>query len=160
MRARVREVDREQPVDEIRTMSTVVSESTSFIRLSAALMVILGLVALVLSVVGLYGVVAEHVAFRTHEIGIRMSLGARGGDVLRLVVGQATRLVTVGLACGMVGSVVLSRLLASLLFGIVRPDLKSVALVAAVLAIVACVAAWIPARRATRIEPLLALREN
>jgi putative ABC transport system permease protein len=159
-RARIRETDREQPVDEIRTMATVVSESASFIRLAAALMIILGLVGLLLAAVGLYGVMAEHVARRTQEIGIRMALGARGTDVLRLVVGQAARLVGIGLAFGLLGAFGLGRLMAGVLFGIVRPNLLSLAAVTAILATVAILAAWIPLRRATRVDPILALRED
>ena len=159
-RARIREVDPRQPVDEVRTMATVVSESTSFIRLSAALMATLGLVALLLAAVGLYGVIAEHVARRTHEIGIRMALGARSADVLRLVVGQAARLAGIGLVFGLLGAYAAGRVMTSSLFGIVRPQLASLAAVALILAAVALVAAWIPARRATRIEPLVALREE
>jgi putative ABC transport system permease protein len=159
-RARVRDADPEQPVDEIRTMAAVVAESASIIRLAAALMAILGLVALLLAAVGLHGVMAEHVAHRTREIGIRMALGARGVDVLRLVVGQAARLAGVGLGLGLLGAVALGRLMASALFGIVRPDPAGLAVVTAILASVAFAAAWVPARRATRVDPLRALREE
>jgi putative ABC transport system permease protein len=159
-RARVREADPNQPVDEIRTMAGVVSESASIIRLAAALVTILALVALLLAAVGLHGVMAEHVAHRTHEIGIRMALGARGADVLRLVVGQAARLAGVGLAFGLLVAVGLGRLMASALFGIVRPNALSLAAVTVVLAAVALAAAWIPGRRATRIDPLMALRQE
>jgi ABC-type antimicrobial peptide transport system permease subunit len=157
-RARIREADPRQPVDEVRTMATVVWESASFIRLSAALMATLGVVALLLAGVGLYGVIAEHVARRTHEIGIRMALGARGADVLRLVVGQAGRLAGVGLVLGLFGAFAVGRVMASVRFGIVRLQAASLAAVALALALVALAAAWIPARRATRIEPLRALR--
>jgi len=159
-RARVRNVDQEQPVDEIRTMAAIVSESASFIRMAAALMIVLGVVALLLAAVGLYGVMAEHVARRTHEIGIRMALGAHRVDLVRLIMGHAARLTVVGLACGLFAAVALGRLMASLLFGVVRPDLASLAAVTAVLVVVASVAAWIPMRRATRVDPLLALREE
>jgi ABC-type antimicrobial peptide transport system permease subunit len=105
-------------------------------------------------------VIAEHVARRTHEIGIRMALGARGADVLRLVVGQAGRLAGVGLELGLFGAFAVGRVMASVLFGIVRLQAASLAAVALALALVALAAAWIPARRATRIEPLRALREE
>jgi putative ABC transport system permease protein len=156
-RARVRNVDPQQPVDEIRTMAAIVSESASFIRMAAALMIVLGLVALLLAAVGLYGVMAEHVARRTHEIGIRMALGARRVDLVRLILGRAAQLTVVGLACGVLAAFALGRLMTSLLFGVVRPDLATLT---AVLAAVACAAAWIPMRRATRVDPLLALREE
>jgi predicted permease len=160
VRARVHEADPGQPVDEIRTMATVVSESASFIRLSAALMVILGLAALLLAAVGLYGVMAEHVARRTQEIGIRMALGARAADVLRLVMRQAAWLVGGGLLAGIVGALALGQVMERALFGLVRPDLRSQAAVLAILLAVALAAAWVPARRATRVDPLLALRRD
>jgi ABC-type antimicrobial peptide transport system permease subunit len=147
-------------VDEIRTMATVVSESASFIRLAAALMATLGLVALALAAVGLYGVIAEHVARRTQEIGIRMALGARGADVRRLVVGQTARLAGAGLALGLVAAHAVGRVMEASLFGIVHPDALTLAAVVAALAAAAFAAAWIPARRATRVDPLLALREE
>jgi len=159
-RARIREADPLQPVDEIRTMATVVSESASFIRLSAALMATLGFVALLLAAVGLYGVIAEHVARRTHEIGVRMALGASGADVLRLVVGEAGRLAGIGVGLGLIGAYAAGRVMASVLFGVVRPQPASLAAVALILGAVTLTAAWIPARRATRIEPLAALREE
>jgi ABC-type antimicrobial peptide transport system permease subunit len=160
VRARVHEADAGQPVDEIRTMSTVVAESASFIRLAAALMAILGLAALVLAAVGLYGVMAEHVARRTQEIGIRMALGARGADVLRLVVRQAAWLVGFGLLAGLAGALAVGQVMTQVLFGIVRPDPLTLLAMMALLAAVALAAAWIPARRATRVDPLLALREE
>jgi putative ABC transport system permease protein len=159
-RAAVHAADPQQPVDEIRTMATVVSESASFIRLASALMAVLGLVALLLAAVGLYGVIADHVASRTHEIGVRMALGARGVDVRRLVIGQAVRLGGIGLVLGLVGAAALGRFMANALFGIVRPEPASLAAVTSVLAAVSLAAIWVPVRRATRIEPLLALREE
>jgi ABC-type antimicrobial peptide transport system permease subunit len=159
-RARIRAADPGQPVDEVRTMATVVSESASFIRLAAALMATLGAVALLLAAVGLYGVIAEHVARRTHEIGVRMALGARGADVVRLVVGRAGRLAGAGLAFGLAGALAAGHLMASALFGVVRLEAVSLIAVALILAVVAVAAAWVPARRATRIEPLAALREE
>jgi putative ABC transport system permease protein len=159
-RARVREIDPLQPVEEVRTMAAVVSDSASFIRMAAALMATLGVVALVLASVGLYGVVAEHVAHRTQEIGVRMALGAGSADVLRLVVGQTARLAAAGLVAGLFAAWATGRAMAGALFGIVRIDAATIGVVAIVLAVVACAAAWIPARRATRVDPLLALREE
>jgi len=159
-RARIYEADPNQPVDEIRTMATVVAESASFIRLAAVLMAVFGLVAVVLAAVGLYGVIAEHVARRTHEIGIRTALGARDTDVLRLVVGQAARLVGIGLAFGLLATVVLGRLAGDALFGIVRAEPAIIAAVTVLLAAVAIAAAAVQGRRATRVNPLHALREE
>jgi predicted permease len=159
-RAQVRAVDAAQPIDEIRTMATVVSESAAFIRLAATLMLALGVVALLLAAVGLYSVMADHVAQRTHEIGVRMALGARIPDVLGLVVGEAGRLTAIGVGLGLLGAWSLGRLMSAYLYGIVRLDLASLAAGTFVLAAVAIVAAWIPARRATRVDPLVALREE
>jgi putative ABC transport system permease protein len=160
IRARVREADPDQPIDEVRTMATVETESASFIRLAAGLMVSLGVVALVLAAVGLYGVMADHVAQRRHEIGVRMALGARGTDVLRLVVGEAGRLAVLGIVLGLAGAWVLGRVMASELFGLVRPDVAGLVGVTLVLAGVAFAAAWVPARRAVRVDPLVTLREE
>ena len=160
MRASAREADPDQPIDEVRTMATVVTESASFIRLAAGLMVSLGIVALVLAAVGLYGVVADHVAQRTHEVGVRMALGARASDVLWLVLREAGRLAVVGIVLGLAGAWVLGRVMSSALFGLVRPDVASLAAVTLVLAGVALVAAWVPARRAVRVDPLATLREE
>jgi putative ABC transport system permease protein len=159
-RAQVQAVDAEQPIDEIRTMATVVSESAAFIGLAATLMTALGGVALLLAMVGLYSVMADTVAQRTHEIGVRMALGARVPDVIGLIVGEASRLTAVAVACGLFGAWALGRLMSSALYGIVRPDLASLIGVTIALVAVALTAAWIPARRAARVDPLVALREE
>ena len=159
-RAQVRSVDADQPIDEVRTMATVVSESSAFIRLAATLMTALGSVALLLATVGLYSVMADLVAQRTHEIGVRMALGARVPDVIGLIVGEASRLSAIAIGCGLFGAWALGRLMSSSLYGIVRPDLASLLGVTIVLVAVALAAAWIPARRAARVDPLLALREE
>ena len=159
-RVSVRAVDPLQPIDEIRTMASVVSESAAFIRLAAILMVTLGLVALVLAAVGLYAVIAESAARRTREIGIRMALGARVRDVILLVLMQAGRLTALGILLGMAGAIALERLMSSSLYGVVRPDPWGLLGVTLVLAGVAMIAAWIPARRAARVDPVTALRED
>jgi len=156
----IRAADPKQPLDEIRTMGAIVSESASFIRVGAALMGTLGAVALLLAAVGLHAVIAEHAARRTHEIGVRMALGARAADVLRLVLSEAARMAGLGLGVGVVGAFGLGRLMAGALFGVVRPDVFVLLAVALILAAVGLVAAWAPARRATRVDPLLALREE
>jgi predicted permease len=159
-RDRVREADRQQPLDEIRTMATIVSESASFIRVSSVLMAVLGAVALLLAAVGLFGVVAEHASSRRHEIGVRMALGACGADVRRLLMSQAARLAAIGVGFGLVGAFALGRVMEGALFGITRPDAASLAAVTAALAAAALAAAWVPVRRATRVDPVLALRDE
>jgi ABC-type antimicrobial peptide transport system permease subunit len=113
---------------------------------------------LLLAVVGLYGVMSYSVAQRTREFGVRVALGANVRDLLQLVVGQGMKLVGVGLVVGIVGSLALTRLLGGFLFGVQPTDPRTFAAVAALLAIVGVIACWLPARRATKVDPVVALR--
>jgi len=154
----VHAMDNELPVFNIKTMDEYISGTVAGPRFNATLLVIFAAVALVLTIVGLYGVMSYSVAQRTNEIGIRMALGAQAGDVLRLIVSQGFKLVLLGLALGLAGALGLTRVISSLLFGVTSKDPYTFAAVAIILAVVALIACYIPARRATRLDPLGALR--
>jgi putative ABC transport system permease protein len=151
-------VDRDQPVYNIKTMDELISDSGSSSRFTLALLSAFALLALLLAAIGIYGVMSYNVNRQKHDIGIRVALGAGSGDVLKLVVGGALRMTLMGLACGLVGALALTRALSSLLYGVTATDPATFAVVAALLAAVALTASYIPARRATRVHPIEALR--
>jgi putative ABC transport system permease protein len=146
------------PVSDIRTMSEVVSRSTSRDRFNMWLMTVFGGSALLLAAIGIYGLMAYSVAQRTQEIGIRLALGADASQVKNMVVLQGLRLALAGVAIGLVTAFLLSRVLAAFLFGVTARDPVVFAIVPVVLTGVALLAVWLPARRASRVNPLLALR--
>ncbi len=156
----IRTVDPEQPVFGVMSMERLIDNAGAERRVSMMLLLLFAGIALLLSALGIYGVMAYTTNQRRHEIGIRMALGARGGDVLRLVLGQGMRLVAVGLGLGLVGAWLLSRVLASQLYGITRQDPLTYLTVAVLLGLVALTATWLPARRATRVDPMLSLRSE
>jgi len=158
VRGEVRALDPELPVYEVRTLRDIVDEALSAKRLAAMMMAVFALGALVLAGVGLYSVMSYTVAQRTHEIGIRMALGAQGRDVLRLVLRQGVVLVAVGLGIGLVGSYFMTRIMSSILYGVSATDPYVFGGVALLLAVVALAACYFPARRATRVDPMIALR--
>ena len=158
VRRTVWEVDKDQPVSNISTMEDVLSESLARQRFSMLLLGIFATVALVLAAVGIYGVMSYSVTQRTREFGIRMALGARGLDVLKLAIRQGAKLVLIGVAIGLAASFVLTRLMSSLLFGVTATDPLTFIGVSLLLAIVALMACFVPAHRATKVDPLLALR--
>jgi putative ABC transport system permease protein len=127
-------------------------------RIGAALFGIFGLLAMVLASLGIYGVIAYNVAQRTKEIGTRMAMGARPGDVLGLVIGHRMRLAAAGIGAGVVCGIAVTRLLETLLFNVRAYDRLAYASVSALIAAVAFVAGWLPARRSARIDPVMALR--
>ena len=156
----IRDVDPEQPVFGVMSMERLIQNASAERRVSMVLLLLFAGIALLLSALGIYGVMAYTTTQRRHEIGIRLALGAGGPDVLRLVVGQGMRLVLVGLGAGLAGAWLLSRALASQLFGITAQDPLTYVSVALLLGSVALVAIWLPARRATRVDPMLSLRSE
>jgi putative ABC transport system permease protein len=158
LRREVQALDPELPVHRIRTMSELVSASVAQRRFQALLLAAFAAVGLALAAIGLYGVMAFSVSQRTREIGIRMALGAQGRGVLRLVIGQGLALVIVGVALGLAAALAFSRVLAGLLFRVSATDPAIFAIVPALLLLTALVASYPPARRATRVDPLTALR--
>jgi putative ABC transport system permease protein len=145
-------------VANVRTMNDIVARNTRDSRFDAWLLGSLAGLALVLTAMGLYGLLSFSVARRTNEIGTRMALGAASGDVLRLILGDAAGLVLLGLAIGLGGAFGVTRLLSGLLFGVKATDPASFAVVAALLLIVGMAASYIPARRAVKVDPMVALR--
>jgi putative ABC transport system permease protein len=158
LRQAVLEIDRGQPVSRITAMSQRLSDAMASQRFAAILLAVFGVVALVLASVGIYGVISFSVARRTHEIGVRMALGAAASDVLRMVVGQAVLLAAIGVVAGIAGGLALTRVIRSLLFGVSATDPRAYASVAFVLLAVAALAGYVPARRAARLSPVESLR--
>jgi predicted permease len=151
-------VDKDQPVADIDTMDHIVSEAIARQRFSMLLLGIFAALALMLAAVGIYGVMSYSVAQRTHEIGIRMALGARPADVLQMTVKQGLKLVSVGMILGLVAAILLTRVLVSLLYGISATDPITFVGISLVLLAVAILASYIPALRATKVDPIIALR--
>jgi putative ABC transport system permease protein len=158
VREEVRNMDKDLPLYNIQTMDEYLSAAVAQPRLTTLLLVIFAGLALALTAIGLYGVMSYSVAQRTHEIGIRMALGARPTDVLRLVVKQGMTLAGLGVGIGLVGAFFATRVMASLLFGISAKDPLTFAAIALIIAAVALAACFVPARRATKVDPMVALR--
>jgi predicted permease len=160
VRRAVAEIDSREVVYNVQTMNEVVSNSFAARRLSMMLLGVFAALALALACVGIYGVISYLVGQRTHEIGVRMALGAQRRDVLRLVIGHGTRMALIGVAIGIAAALGLTRLMANQLFGVSAHDPLTFAGVGMLLVIVAVAACYVPARRAMRVDPMIALRHE
>jgi len=151
-------VDANLPLASVYTMNHLYTGSLARTSFTLVMLGIAGTMALLLGAVGLYGVIAYSVSQRTREIGIRIALGAQQNNVMRLILGEGMLVILIGLAIGLAGSLALTRFISSLLFGVTATDPLTFAGVAVLLAVVALAACYIPARRATRVDPMVALR--
>lgn len=158
VRSEVQALDPNVPVSNIKTVGEMISERISPKRLMTYILAVFGLIALLLASVGIYGVMSYAVTQRTQEIGVRMALGAQAGDVLKLVIKDGMTMALIGVAIGLAGAYALTRLLANLLFKVAPTDLMTFAVVTGALILVALFACFVPARRATKVDPLVALR--
>ena len=158
VRSQILAVDPDLPVFKAESMEQIVNESVARPRFNMYLLGVFALIALMLSVIGIYGLMSYSVSQRTHEIGIRMAMGARAGDVIGMIVGQGMLLAAVGIGIGLVAALALTRVFSSFLFGVATTDPITFGMVTLLLVLVTLVAIYVPARRATRVDPLYALR--
>jgi putative ABC transport system permease protein len=158
VRAAIKEIDPDQPIFAIRSMDEIRAESVQNERLNLTLLSLFAGIALVLAIVGIYGVMSYSVTQRTHEIGIRMAVGARPRDVFAMIIGHGMKLALIGVGIGLVGAFALTRLMASMLFGVEPTDATTYGAIAALLIAVALLACYLPGRRATKVEPTISLR--
>jgi putative ABC transport system permease protein len=160
IRSEVQALDKDVPLYNVRTMDNLVSESVAKPRFGALLLAVFGAAAMTLAAVGIYGVMSYYVTQRTHEIGIRMALGASSTDVMKMIAGQGMALALAGVGLGLAGSLLMTRVIASLLYQISPNDPATFAAISVTLIFVAMLASYVPARRATRVDPLVALRHE
>jgi len=158
LRRTIAEIDKDVPIYRMRTLTDYMSQSVAQPRLNAMLVGLFAMIALLLAAAGIFGVMSYSVTQRTQEIGIRLALGAQRYDVLRLIISQGMRFVGVGVVLGLIGVFASTRLLQSLLFGIGATDLRTIIAVSIILSVVAFLACLLPARRATLVDPMVALK--
>ena len=160
VRHEVESVDPNVPVHSVSSMNDIIARSVADRRFALELLGVFATVALLLAAVGIYGVMSYSFSQRTHEVGIRIALGAQRQDILRMALGEGMRIVVIGLALGIAGAAMMTRIFQSMLFGVGPADPITFISVSTILAGVALLACYIPARRATRVDPLVALREQ
>jgi putative ABC transport system permease protein len=153
-------VDGDQPVYNIKTMENVFSQSVAEPQVITSLLATFAAVALILAAIGVYSVISYSVAQRTHEIGVRMALGAQQRHVLRMIVGQGLKLVLVGVAIGVTTAFAVTRVISNLLFGLTATDPTVFVVVPLLLVVIATLASYFPARRALKVDPMIALRNE
>jgi putative ABC transport system permease protein len=158
LRREVQALDKDQPIYNVRTMDDVVMDSLGTRRVSMQLFAVFAGAALLLAAIGIYGVIAYTVAQRTKEIGIRMALGAQKIDMMTMILRQSFSVIGIGLIAGLFGALGITRLMSSLLYGVAAWDPITFASTATLIAAVAFLACWLPARRAARVDPVIALR--
>jgi len=158
VKSQIQTIDKNLPMDDAETMQQLLSMSTSGRRFNTLLLSLFAMLAVVLAMVGIYGVMSYSVTQRTHEIGIRIAVGAQTSDVFRIVIGQGMLLALIGVGLGLVGAFALTRLMSTFLFGVSPTDPQTFVLISMVLVAVALLASYIPARRATKVDPMVALR--
>jgi putative ABC transport system permease protein len=158
VRGVLRKLDPDLPAYDVATMEDQVADQTTQSRFGAWMLSLFGALALALAAVGIYSVMAYAVEQRSREIGVRVALGARAADVLKMVIGQGMRLALLGVALGLGASLALTQLMKRLLFGVTAADPLTYGALALLLTLVALLACWIPARRATKVDPMIALR--
>jgi putative ABC transport system permease protein len=158
VRSQIWSIDKDQPVGDVRTMEDRIAGYAAGRRFYTLLLGIFAALAVALAGVGIYGVISYSVSERRHELGIRMALGAQRTDILNLVVGQGFKLTLVGVMVGVAGAFTLGRFLSGLLYGVKPTDPLTFATVSLILTVVALLASYIPARRATKVDPMEALR--
>ena len=158
VRGAVKQIDPDQPIYSPRTMNEIRAESVAGERLNLTLLSIFAGIALVLAIVGIYGVMSYSVTQRTHEIGIRMAIGARPGDVFKMILGHGMKLALIGIGVGLFGAFALTRFMATMLFGVAPTDATTFTGISLLLILVALLACYLPGRRATKVEPTISLR--
>jgi putative ABC transport system permease protein len=160
LRQQIRVLDDSLALQQLRTMREVIADANTWSNSASVLLTTFALLALVLTAVGIYGVMAYAVTERTHEIGLRMALGAGSREIMRLVMRQGTRIMMIGVVLGVAGALALSRVMANFVFGVKPRDPVTFVFVTAFVAVIALLASFIPARRATKVNPMVALRNE